>query len=178
MIQYPGWHLICACVLGSLQSCSVLWDPKDCSPPGSSVHGILQARILEWVAISSSRGSSQGSNPRLTSACTGRWFFTTRATWCNFRGRDRRHGGEQNLPPSPCFYLSILFISKSQYQFGADLFGGYPSEHLLILVPWRTNSSLHFITLFSCYSFNLYFPLCKQCWFTILRKVSILNLLM
>ena len=33
-------------------------DPKDCSPPGSSVHGILQARILEWVAISYSRGSS------------------------------------------------------------------------------------------------------------------------
>ena len=36
-----------------------LWDPLDRSPPGSSVHGILQARILEWVAISSSRGSSQ-----------------------------------------------------------------------------------------------------------------------
>ena len=36
-----------------------LCDPLDCSPPGSSVHGILQARILEWVAISSSRGSSQ-----------------------------------------------------------------------------------------------------------------------
>ena len=33
-------------------------DPKDCSPPGSSVHGILQARVLEWVAISVSRGSS------------------------------------------------------------------------------------------------------------------------
>ena len=37
----------------------------DCSPPGSSVHGILQARIVEWVAIFSSRGSSQGLNPRL-----------------------------------------------------------------------------------------------------------------
>ena len=34
------------------QSCPTLCDPKDCSPPGSSVHGILQARILEWVAIS------------------------------------------------------------------------------------------------------------------------------
>ena len=40
-------------------SCPTLCDPKDCSPPGSSVHGILQARILEWVAISSSKGSSQ-----------------------------------------------------------------------------------------------------------------------
>ena len=40
------------------QSCPTLCDPVDCSPPGSSVHGILQARILEWVAISFSRGSS------------------------------------------------------------------------------------------------------------------------
>ena len=37
-------------------------DPMDCSLPGSSVHGILQARILEWVAISFSRGSSQPRN--------------------------------------------------------------------------------------------------------------------
>ena len=42
-----------------LQSCPVLCIPMDCSPPGSSVHGILQAGILEWVAIPSSKGSSQ-----------------------------------------------------------------------------------------------------------------------
>ena len=41
------------------QSCLTLWDPVDCSPPGSSVHGIPQARILEWVAISFSKGSSR-----------------------------------------------------------------------------------------------------------------------
>ena len=41
------------------QSCLTLCDPMDCSQPGSSVHGILQARILVWVAISFSRGSSQ-----------------------------------------------------------------------------------------------------------------------
>ena len=41
------------------QLCPNLCDPMDCSPPGSSVHGILQARILEWVVISFSRGSSQ-----------------------------------------------------------------------------------------------------------------------
>ena len=40
-------------------SCLTLCDPMDCSLPGSSVHGIFQARILEWVAISFSRGSSQ-----------------------------------------------------------------------------------------------------------------------
>ena len=43
----------------SLQSCPTLYDPMDCSPPGSSVHGTLQARKLEWVAIPFSRGSSQ-----------------------------------------------------------------------------------------------------------------------
>ena len=41
------------------QLCLTLCDPMDCNPPGSSIHGILQARILEWVAVSSSRGSSQ-----------------------------------------------------------------------------------------------------------------------
>ena len=41
------------------QSCPTLCDPMDCSLPGSSVHGIFQARVLEWIAISFSRGSSQ-----------------------------------------------------------------------------------------------------------------------
>ena len=49
----------------------------DCSLPGYSVHGILQARVLEWVVISFSRGSSQ---PRDRTALAG-GFFTTRATW-------------------------------------------------------------------------------------------------
>ena len=49
------------------QSCLTLCDPRDCSPPGSSVHGILQARILGWVVISSSRRvfPTQGLNPGL-----------------------------------------------------------------------------------------------------------------
>ena len=41
-----------------IQSCLTLCDPMDCSPPCSSVHGILQARILGWVAIPFSKGSS------------------------------------------------------------------------------------------------------------------------
>ena len=44
------------------QSRPILCDPVDCSQPGSSVHGILQARILEWVAFPFSRGSSQPRN--------------------------------------------------------------------------------------------------------------------
>ena len=48
----------CARVLSQLQSCLILYDPMDCSPPGSSVHGIFQAGILEWFATPSSKGPS------------------------------------------------------------------------------------------------------------------------
>ena len=48
-----------------LQSCLTLWGPMDWSPPGSSVHGILQARTLEWAAVSSFRGSSGPLIPSL-----------------------------------------------------------------------------------------------------------------
>ena len=43
---------VCSAAAKSLQSCPTLCDPMDCSPSGFSVHGILQARTLEWVAIS------------------------------------------------------------------------------------------------------------------------------
>ena len=56
------------------QSCPTLCDPMDCSPPGSSVHGILQARILEWGAISFSRGSSRPSDQTQVSCIAGRCF--------------------------------------------------------------------------------------------------------
>ena len=59
----PLYHtVLCCCLVAKL--CPTLCDCMDCSPPGSSVHGILQARILEWVAISFFRGSScvWGSN--------------------------------------------------------------------------------------------------------------------
>ena len=50
---------------------SDFWDPMDCTPPGCSVHGILQARTLEWVASSFSRGSSP-PRYRTWASCTGR----------------------------------------------------------------------------------------------------------
>ena len=62
------------------QLCSTLCDLVDYSPPGSSVHGILQARILEWVVISLSRGSSQPRDRTQVSRIAGRGFnlWTTR----------------------------------------------------------------------------------------------------
>ena len=53
---------------------STLCDPVDCSLPGSSIHGILQARILEWVAISFSRDSSLPKNPTGVSCIAGKFF--------------------------------------------------------------------------------------------------------
>ena len=61
-----------------LQSCPTLCNPMDCSPPGSSVHGILQGRTLEWAATSSSRGSSPPRDRTHVScgSCLAGRFFT------------------------------------------------------------------------------------------------------
>ena len=71
--------LVClyVCVLCVLvaQSCLTFCDPMDCSAPGSSVHEIFQVRILEWVAISFSRGSSWPRD-RTQVSCTAGRFFT------------------------------------------------------------------------------------------------------
>ena len=56
------------------QSCPTLCDPMDCSPPSSSVHGIFQARILEWVTISFSRRSSRHRDWTQVSCIIGRHF--------------------------------------------------------------------------------------------------------
>ena len=69
---------VCVCVNHSVV-CPILWDPMNCSPPGSSVHEILQARIWDWVAIPFSRESSQ---PRdwIRVSCIAGGFFTIWAT--------------------------------------------------------------------------------------------------
>ena len=72
------WYYVC------VLSCSVVSDSlqhMDCSPLGSSVHGIFQVRILEWVAISSSRGSSRRPWTKLVSPALAGGFFTTWVTW-------------------------------------------------------------------------------------------------
>jgi len=76
-----NWALTCHAKTKSVSewvlcaySCLTLCDSMDCSPPGSSVHGIIQARILEWVAISFCRESSQPRDQTYISyvSCTGR----------------------------------------------------------------------------------------------------------
>ena len=67
------------CPLDEELSCVQLCNVMDCSPPGSTLLGISQARILEWVAISFSRGSSS-SRDRTQVFCIAGGFFTVRAT--------------------------------------------------------------------------------------------------
>ena len=71
-------HIVCAACMHAwlLHSCLTLCDPMDCSLPGASVHGILCARILEWVAVCFSRRSSQLRDQSSISCIAGR-FFTT-----------------------------------------------------------------------------------------------------
>ena len=68
------------CVCSVVQECPPLCDPMDYSLPGSSVHGIFQARILEWVAISSFSGSSWPWD-RTHVSCTGRWILYHWVIW-------------------------------------------------------------------------------------------------
>ena len=86
------------------QASLTLCDPMECSHPSSSVHGILQARILEWVAIPFSRGSSQLRDWTQVSCIAGR-FFTVGATregaavgnWGSFTLGTS--SGKQSTPP-------------------------------------------------------------------------------
>ena len=90
--QRPAlWDFPCMLVVASpvlqaqlLRSCPTLCDARDCSPPGSSVLGILQARILEWVAISFSSGSTQPRDQThisLASPALASGVFNTVTTW-------------------------------------------------------------------------------------------------
>ena len=78
------FFVMCVCMRAkSLQSCLTLCNPMDCSPPGSSVHGISQARILEWVVTPSS-GDLPDSGIELVSLSSpalADGFFTTNTTW-------------------------------------------------------------------------------------------------
>ena len=76
---FPIFLCICESESEIAQSCPTLCNPMDCSLPGSSVHGIFQARILEWVAISFSRRSPNPGIKPESPALQGR-FFTAWAT--------------------------------------------------------------------------------------------------
>ena len=82
----------------SLQSCLTLCDPMDCSLPGSSVHGILQARILEWVAMSFSRGSLQPRNRAQVSLLPEPWGQGKMYGKMSMYGKTQKSGFIKTVP--------------------------------------------------------------------------------
>ena len=125
------------------QSCLTFCDPMDCSPPGSSVHGILQTRILEWDARPSSRGSSRPRDWTHVSyvSCIGRWFLTTSATWEVHRIQliikkklpkksmwSRVHQSVW-FPIDLMWFLTLLFFSLFNFQYNSVTQQPYKIKH-------------------------------------------------
>ena len=99
----PSPYIVCVRVA---QSCLTLCDPMDCSLPVSSVPGILQARILEWVGISFSRGSSQLREQAQVSCIAGRFF--TVWVWKPLLIEIHAKWNKCNCLPMPDFVLHLL----------------------------------------------------------------------
>ena len=129
----------------SLQSCLTLWDPMYLSPPGSSVHGILQARILEWVAMPSSRGSSwprDRTGVSCISCIAGRLFTTQplgRSKYIDCKNNVRHGVLEDNW----CLWIwnatTIHWLEWGNYQvINAVLAGSYFVKHVMITSPENT----------------------------------------
>ena len=97
------------------QSCPTLSNPMDCSPPGSSVHGIFQARVLEWGAISFSRESSQSRDWTRISRIVGRrftvWATILKLEFSNFWPPS----SNSSSPYFPCLLTTNLIFF---YNFG------------------------------------------------------------
>ena len=89
-----------------LQLCLTLWNPGDCSLPGSCIYGILQARILEWVAIPFYSGSSWPREPTCISCIEG-WFFSAEPL---------------GKPHIVSYHLPIVTVILFSFQFGYLLF--------------------------------------------------------
>ena len=145
------------------KSCLTLSDPMDCSPPGSSVHGVLQARILEWVAISSSRGSSWPRNWTRVSYVS--WCQSQMETWLLSLGylaqeavgplAPPQHGGDgcccRSVPkscltgrhPMDCSMPGSMGFSRQEYGSGLLFFlqGIFPTQGSNVgLLHWQVDS--------------------------------------
>ena len=135
----------CLCAQ-SLQSCLTLFNPINCSPPGSSVHRILQARILEWVAISSSRGSAWPRDWTYVFGLAG-GFFITELPGKPFKGVNLilYHNWYKNefltysvlrISPQKCFKLPVPFFSLPSF-FPGPLYNTGPQVHSVTLSSLR-----------------------------------------
>ena len=130
-----------ACVPAHRFSCVRLCDPVDFSPPGSSVQGISQARILEWVAVPSSRGSSQPRDQIQVVFIAGRFFIAE-----PLGKEDNSKPGFLNLCTidtlgqiTLCWgWGAVQHCSPLDPQNASVTFSSYPSSNQKMLnVPWK-----------------------------------------
>jgi len=129
---------LCSCSVAQL--CPTLGDPRDCSPPASSLHGIFQARTLEWVAISFSRGSSPPRDWTCVSCLAGRFFTTeppgvmiesTKASlWLPYAILSSKPWKR----PLSSFDEACFFVVHFVTVMGFDIFFSYPCVYILFLV--------------------------------------------
>ena len=117
--------MCCAVLCLVARLCPTLYDPVDCNPPGSSSMGILQARVLAWIAMPSSRGSSQLRDQTHVSCLAGR-LFTIRAT------RKPKNTGMGSLS-----LLQVIFPIQESNQ------GLLHCRQILYQLSYQGNPNLH-----------------------------------
>ena len=110
--NFPGAQNVSFSTLNSLcevaQSCPTLCDPMDCKLPASSVRGIFQARVLEWVAISFSRGSSQPRDQTQVSCIAGRCF----TIWATREAPNHMREGKRGwVPRQQSTWMQAIWVS-------------------------------------------------------------------
>ena len=144
------------------QSCLTLCEPLDNSPPGSSVHGIFQTRILKWVAISSFNGSSWPTDwTHICSvSCIGRQILYHCATWevqlnVEFKSIFSRSSFTFIKRLFSSSSLSVLRVASSAYLRFIDISPGN-LDSSLCLIPACASSSPAFCMMYSAYKLNKY----------------------
>ena len=129
---------VCVCACAVALSCPTLCDLMDCSLPGSSVLGISQTRILEWVARSSSRGSSRCRDRTISPASAGRFFTTEPPKEAASTGRVKfktgNPGDSESLWIEPCRLVHTNWAWEPAAQFRLI--------DANIINPWLFNRSL------------------------------------
>ena len=132
------------------QSCLTLHDPIDCSPPGSSVHGIIQRRILEWTAISFSRGSCPPRDRTQVSLIADRCFpaWATREAQIPAPNNPEQFKSvhlqtlQTNLPPPPFNQIRYIHSQILRIRTWASLGDNHSAYHTsLVLKRARGRSS-------------------------------------
>ena len=155
---FQCWIFCCCCLFA--KSCRTLWDPVDCSPPGFSVHGISEARVLKGIAISFSTGSSWPKDRTCTSCVSSLadGFFTTKPLgkpkiYSNWRGENLIPRLKQLKNSIHCSLLSKLFLNEM------TLWSIVASNHFLQkvnLCKYFIKIKLLTISVFNFYARDLY----------------------